>query len=513
MSIPYSGTWEIAVQDSLVTAIHAVLLPNKNVLYWHGRYMPVLCAFYNPSNNTAAWDTALPNWPPPDSVNPNYNDNEAPVIFCGGHTFLADGSLIIAGGERTRPISDYFRGLKYTYKYSGSWSAAGGNTNPHEMADGRWYPSVTRLADGRLIAMSGYKYLGPPTINDVPELYDPDENAQGYGWTSYSAAAAHKDIPLYPGNHLIPFGEYEGCVLYDLVTWEPTGYDQAHIFIPNPSSNPPIYWVPAGQDNMSGLEAGNSIMCLIKPGDTSAKILNIGGSNTRDVRMIEIGDKGISNWSTLTSMTRNRKNANAIVLPDGNIMVLGSANVSTPELLITEDSDPANWTWMDLANMQVNREYHSTALLLHNGKVWVGGSRVPTLASGEFEKDMERRIEIYTPYYLQNATDAANRPVISSFDEDISYNSRFELSLASAKNIDSFVLIGLSSVTHAFNMNQRNVSLSFETSDNVNYLIETPVNGNIAPPGIYMLFAVQVKSDSVSGEVKVPSVAVNVKIA
>ena len=229
--------------------------------------------------------------------------------------------------------------------------------------------------------------------------------------------------------------------------------------------------------------------------------------------MIEIGDGITPEWTNLEPMMHGRMDANAVVLPDGNIMVLGSANMMTPELLITEDPDPHKWEWMELADMTVNREYHSTALLMHSGKVWVGGSRVPTMVSGEFEKDMERRIEIYTPYYMQNATDLANRPVIDSWDDEIAYNNRFDLALSSAKNIDSFVLIGLPSVTHAFNMNQRNISLSFETKDNVNYLITAPLNGNIAPPGIYMLFAVRVKSDSVSGEVKVPSVAVNIKIS
>lgn len=48
---------------------------------------------------------------------------------------------------------------------------------------------------------------------------------------------------------------------------------------------------------------------------------------------------------------------------------------------------------------------------------------------------------------------------------------------------------------------------------NINFTITAPQNSNIAPPGIYMLFAVQVKADSVSGEVKVPSAAVNVKLS
>jgi len=48
-------------------------------------------------------------------------------------------------------------------------------------------------------------------------------------------------------------------------------------------------------------------------------------------------------------------------------------------------------------------------------------------------------------------------------------------------------LIKLGSVTHAFNMDQRYVSLSFTAgSGTVN--VQTPANGNLAPPGHYLFF-------------------------
>lgn len=79
--------------------------------------------------------------------------------------------------------------------------------------------------------------------------------------------------------------------------------------------------------------------------------------------------------------------------------------------------------------------------------------------------------------------------------------------MADAKSIDSFVLISLPTVTHALDMNQRNVQVDFETTNDINFSLKAPLNGFIAPPGHYMLFAVANKSESVSGEVKIPSIA------
>jgi hypothetical protein len=50
-------------------------------------------------------------------------------------------------------------------------------------------------------------------------------------------------------------------------------------------------------------------------------------------------------------------------------------------------------------------------------------------------------------------------------------------------------LVRLGSVTHTFNANQRLVSLAF-TESGGSVTITAPDNGNLAPPGHYMLFIV-----------------------
>ncbi|MCB0727673.1 MAG: DUF1929 domain-containing protein [Ignavibacteriae bacterium] len=79
--------------------------------------------------------------------------------------------------------------------------------------------------------------------------------------------------------------------------------------------------------------------------------------------------------------------------------------------------------------------------------------------------------------------------------------------------INSIVLISLPSVTHCFDSNQRYLILDFIDSPTVGiFNVTSPLDAYIAPPGYYMLFLLQDKSQSNSGEVRIPSVAKIIKL-
>jgi uncharacterized membrane protein len=103
-------------------------------------------------------------------------------------------------------------------------------------------------------------------------------------------------------------------------------------------------------------------------------------------------------------------------------------------------------------------------------------------------------MEIYEPAYLFT-TDAlgnaiyAPRPSISGSPNSISYGSSFTVQTPDAANISSVALVRNGSPTHAFDMDQRYVGLPFTTGSGA-LTVTAPANGNIAPPGYYMLFLV-----------------------
>jgi Domain of unknown function (DUF1929) len=151
------------------------------------------------------------------------------------------------------------------------------------------------------------------------------------------------------------------------------------------------------------------------------------------------------------------------------------------------------------------RQYHSVAVLLIDGRVLVGG----TTFQPESHKDCgdvpdELQQEIFSPPYLFNSEGGwAMRPVITSAPETISYGTNFIVDTPNQMIITRVTLVRLSSVTHSTNMNQRFNNLSFaKVIAGLN--VQPPANGNIAPPGHYMLF--------IFNKAGVPSVAKIVKL-
>jgi fibronectin type 3 domain-containing protein len=98
-------------------------------------------------------------------------------------------------------------------------------------------------------------------------------------------------------------------------------------------------------------------------------------------------------------------------------------------------------------------------------------------------------LETYSPPYLFNPDGTlATRPTITSVTPGVlGYGSAFQIQTPDAANITSAVLIKAGAVTHAFDMDQRLVGLSFTAGSGV-LNATTPPNSNIAPPGYYLLF-------------------------
>jgi hypothetical protein len=128
------------------------------------------------------------------------------------------------------------------------------------------------------------------------------------------------------------------------------------------------------------------------------------------------------------------------------------------------------------------RLYHSNSLLLPDATVLVAGSNP---ARGTYEQNSE----IYSPPYLFNADGSqATRPTITSVTPaTFTYGGAFQVQTADAASITSVVLMRPGAPTHSFDMEQRLVELSFTTGNGV-LNVTAPPNGNIAPPGYYMVF-------------------------
>ena len=211
-----------------------------------------------------------------------------------------------------------------------------------------------------------------------------------------------------------------------------------------------------------------------------------GGSNpaTATTEIIDLSAP-TPQWQFGPSMSQARIEMNATILPNGKVLAVGGSandeNAATASLN-ADLYDPATNTFSSAGANAYPRLYHSGSLLLPDATVMLVGGN-PNRGS------YEQHIEIYSPAYLFNANGSpALRPTINGVTPGaFAYGQVFQVDTPDAANIASVVLVRPGAQTHAFDMDQRLVGMSFTVS-NGRLNVTAPPNGNIAPPGYYMLF-------------------------
>ena len=212
-------------------------------------------------------------------------------------------------------------------------------------------------------------------------------------------------------------------------------------------------------------------------------------------RVIDIN--GATPVSTGTgSMANGRRQHNLTVLADGTVLATGG-NSSGAGLVDLDHGvyagelwNPATGTWKTLAAEQVTRQYHSTALLLPDGRVLsAGGGICGTCDSVGY---LAKNAQVFTPPYLFKTDGSgqlapgrpSRRRPPASPTGPASRSTR-----PTPPPIRKVALVRLGAVTHSVNMEQRYVPLTY-TAGSGSLTATAPANANIAPPGVYMLFLV-----------------------
>lgn len=195
--------------------------------------------------------------------------------------------------------------------------------------------------------------------------------------------------------------------------------------------------------------------------------------------------------------------ANGVVLPTGHVFIVGGQTFSTlfsddRAVLVPELWDPVSETFTKLAPMQTPRVYHSTALLLPDARVFVGGGGLCGGCSANHEN-----AEIFSPPYLFNANGTpAIRPSISYAPITAVLGST--IAVATDTPGLKFEALRMSAVTHTVNNDQRRIPLIAKSNPNNAYNLTLPSDPGVVPPGYYMLFAINGQGT--------PSVARTIKI-
>ena len=420
------GQWS-SVMTWPLSATHTHLQPDGRVMFFgefeEGSLPP---RRWDPVTNTL---TVLPH--------PGYN------IFCAGHSYLADGKLLVTGGHVTSNVG--LNDASLYDAFTSSWSRL------PDMNAARWYPTNTTLSNGDVLVLSG-DMNGSGDVNTLPQRF----LAGSRTWKDMTTARLA--LPLYPKMFLAP----NGRLFY-------AGPSRASRWLSTAGTGT---WSTGPSSNYGSRSYGPAVYL-------DARVYLIGGGDppTATNEVIDL-DAGAPSWRYVAAMSTRRRQHNATLLPDGTVLVTGGSsgsgfdNASAP-VFHSEVYDPAANTWKRLASITVYRGYHATALLLPDGRVLSAGGR------------NRRSAEVFSPPYLFKGA----RPTLSSAPSEVMPGTTFSVTTPDAARIRKVTLIALGSVTHTFDENQRLLTLKF-TAGTGGLTVTVPTVNSRAPPGYYQLFLV-----------------------
>ncbi len=456
------GQWTVNTVQMPVRAMHATVLKNGKVL--------LLAGSGNNVDNFAAGSFKASVW---DPVANTFVTLDVPKdMFCSGHVTLPDGKVLIQGGTKSYPTTaggaDY-GGLKDSWVFDP-------NTNtftPTNLAnEGHWYPTLTELGNGDVWMAGGLK-----------------EDTTGAVNTEHFSSATKQWLPtaqvtqswsfwgLYPHMFLLQNGK-----LF---------YSGGHVFGNGlPGSGASLYDPNTGTiGDVLGLRSKDmrdQASSVLLPPAQDQKVLITGGGNINtavpaisltDIIDLKAATPAYTPGPDMPGM--GKMYDNATILPDRTVLVSNGAqlnrNAST-NILTAAVYDPATNAWTSVAADPVGRNYHSTAVLLPDGRVAVFGSNP---GDGTFEM----KVSLYQPSYLFKTA----RPTLSAAPAQVTYGQQASFNVnAQGKTIKWAQLTRPMSVTHQMDSNMRLVDLPVVVQNGV-ATVSITSNPNLLPPGPYML--------------------------
>lgn len=405
-------------------------------------------------------------WNPATGVFTEINNNRHDM-FCGGTAMLPDGRVVVNGGRNTVRLSSIF-----------DWRTSQWSVMPN-MNDGRWYNTSVALTDGSVFTVTGD---GGSNTAERWTSADGWKRLSGINWATVVAQPGYvtrwhplmvvaPDGRLFHGgptrqmNWVTPGGN--GSLTYSGVNVPGTHYPKEGCF--------------AMYDEGRILVAGGSLNTNPNPSDSST------GTSTNLAFTIDIRS-GTPVVTPTASMKYARQFVNSVILPNGEVMVIGG-NTSgrkfndTGSILAPEIWNPTTGQWREVTDMSVPRNYHSLALLLPDGRVWSGGGGLSGNSADH------RDGQLYTPPMLFGADgSAAVRPTLQQTPSYIGLGTVF--TVRGTPGLTKFSFIKMSSQTHSMNTDLRYLSLPFtETAPGV-YSITAHANVSVMTPGYWMLFGI-----------------------
>lgn len=538
--------------------LHSVLLHTGKVLVFCGHVESFDYGARNPTGTSTSDYTGVSYVYDPDDSDVKMTPIYFPPgvdLFCCHYVQLPDGRILVVGGStdfhKHDELSYGIKNICYFDPVAKTWELSEIGRIRNLMHQGRWYPTAVMLGSGKVAVFSGRLGYGEKLpangiiIADKAEIIAPMES-NPHHYDAEVIGGGDFQLPLYPGMHLSPNGK----IYFTGTTW---GQE-----IRNPKTrtiqvvrNPRTggydgEWKDfnnAVEPNQPRREEGMSVLLHQKLPTPDGKILLFGGThalnrdgfpiqfikrnkptdfeqitNPSDPLSAEILNtmKNPLEWKpTSKKLAYGRVNGHAVLLPDETTLIAGGHNLykwlniaeGTQPSLVSEIFDGSIFT--EAASMKYPRMYHSTALLLPDGRVMVSGGADPN----EFEPPLfptgtyptgwkaptysstmalnRKDYEIYKPPYFWKG----ERPKITRIKRTkggpessrVTYDSTFVVESPEAAYITKVAIMRPGAPTHHTDSEQRYVELEFKRNGN-ELTVTIGDNRDLAPPGYYMLW-------------------------
>ncbi|KAL4566409.1 hypothetical protein LXL04_030524 [Taraxacum kok-saghyz] len=425
-------------------------------------------------------------------------------VWCSSGALDSTGSLVQIGGYND---GDHAVRVYRSCDYKCDWEEM-----PSGLIQRRWYATSHILPDGRQIVIGGrrqYNYEFFPKSSQSEKAQILPFLVQTYDrWIEnnlYPFVFLHTDgnLFIFANNRAILFNYSNNQVVKTFP--EVPGGDPRNY----PSSGSAVLLpMRIVQGNIAVVEV---LVCggAPKGAYTNAKHGNFDGALDTCGR-IKISDP-YPQWVMETMPTR-RVMGDMLLLPDTNVLVVNGASSGTAgwehgrnpvlEPVLYRPDNPIGSRFVVQNSSTVPRMYHSTAVLVRDGRVLVGGSNPHQKYSfTNVLYPTELRLEAFSPSYLDLNLSGLRPKMLSTVSRtQFRYGKQMAIQFTVQDRVDmNLILVTMvapSFNTHSFSMNQRLLVLDdgnttkFIGSSNYEVVVTAPPSSNVAPAGYYLLFVV-----------------------
>lgn len=438
--------------------------------------------------------------------------------WCSSGAVRPDGTLLQTGG--------YNDGEKKVRTFAPCLGRRGNSCDWTELketlVERRWYASNHILPDGRVIIVGGRNVF---TYEFFPKASATEKSF--YLKFLKETRDLREENNLYPFLHLLPDGNLfifanKRSILFD--------YKKSRVIKEFP--------VIPGSDKRNYPSTGSSVLLPMRLGGRSAmpaaEVMICGGSPpgaftksdklrvfveaSRSCGRLRVSDPN-PEW-TMEQMPMPRVMSDMLLLPNGHVLMINGATNGTAgwedgrnavynPVLYLPDGPPGLPRRFEVLNpARIPRMYHSTAVVVPDGRVLVGGSNPHSkynFTAYPYPTDLS--LEAFYPPYLSPQF-AILRPSILSLEaaeQTVSYSERFSVNFVVTmyrpRHGLSVGLLAPPFTTHSFAMNQRLLWLDVLSvvrlsSFAYRITVAAPPSATVAPPGYYMLFVVHAEIPS-----------------